>query len=119
MCIRDRSIRFQLLANTIGICDVPPQCFKPSPKVDSKVVVIEPFTLNERHDLIIEKKVNVLLKSAFLGRRKKLKNTLVAIKPLSELEMLAKAVGINLDQRPQELSPIMWVNLAKTMEEKA
>ena len=109
------SVRLQLLANTVGVCDVPPQCFKPSPKVNSKVVVIEPLTLNERQDLNIEKKIDVLLKIAFLARRKKLKNTLVAIKPLPELEVLAKTVGISLDQRPQELSPIMWVNLAKAM----
>ncbi len=110
------SIRLKLLANSMGVCDVPPKCFKPSPKVNSKVVVIEPLTLDERQDLNIEKKVDVLLKKAFLARRKKLKNTLVGIKPLPELESLTKALGISLDQRPQELSPIMWVNLAKAME---
>ncbi len=109
------SVRMQLLAKTSGICDVPPKCFKPAPKVNSKVVVIEPLKLNEREEQDTEKMVDVLVKKAFSARRKKLKNTLVSLKPLSDLEPIADSLGINLNKRPQELSPMMWVNLAKAI----
>ncbi len=110
------SVRLQLIASAKGICDVPPKCFKPSPKVNSKVVVIEPLPFKDRHDFLIEKRVNFLLKMAFSARRKKLRNTLRGVKPLSDLERLTERLGINLDQRPQELSPIMWVQLAKLLK---
>merc|ERR1711981_537906 len=38
------SVRIQLLAKCQDVCDVPSKCFQPAPKVDSKVVMIKPFT---------------------------------------------------------------------------
>ena len=32
------------------------------------------------------------------------------------LELLAQAQGISLDQRPQEVSPMIWVELAKGLK---
>ncbi len=109
------SIRIQLLARSMSVCDVPPSCFDPSPKVNSKVVVIEPLAINDRQELEVEKKVDILIRKAFSARRKKLRNTLVGFKSLVDLERIAKPLGINLDQRPQEISSIMWVELAKEM----
>ncbi|KGG12626.1 MULTISPECIES: 16S rRNA (adenine(1518)-N(6)/adenine(1519)-N(6))-dimethyltransferase RsmA [Prochlorococcus] len=110
------SVRIQLMAKTYSICDVPPKCFKPAPKVHSKVVVIKPFSREERLGLDLEKRVESLLKMAFLARRKKLRNTLGNIKPLDDLEILLGQLGISLDQRPQELSPMNWVDLARGIE---
>ncbi len=110
------SVRIQLLAHAFAICDVPPKCFKPMPKVDSKVVVLEPLPQDKRQDFSIERKVDTLLKKAFLARRKKLKNTLVGISTHSKLQSVADSLGISLDQRPQELSPTMWVKFAKALE---
>ena len=111
------SVRIQLLAKSTGICDVSPKSFKPSTKVYSKVIAIDPLPFAERQGMKLEKQVEVLLKAAFLGRRKKLRNTLGNIKPLNDLEVITKALGISLDQRPQELSPITWVALARAMEQ--
>ena len=63
------SIRFQLMANSMGICEVPPRCFKPAPKVHSKVVLIEPLDVSKRLPQDIEKSVDALVKTAFLARR--------------------------------------------------
>ncbi len=111
------SVRIQLLAKSTSVCEVPPRCFKPSPKVDSKVIVIEPFQISDRSEVFVEKEVERLVNTAFLGRRKKLRNTLGNIRPLKELEVLAEQLGVNLDQRPQEVSPMTWLSLAKGIKE--
>ncbi len=110
------SVRMQLLARGRSICDVSPKSFSPPPKVNSQVIVLEPLSLNERLDFTIESKVEVLVRTAFSSRRKKLRNSLAGILPIDELEILAKLQGISLDQRPQELSPMTWVGLAKSLE---
>ena len=107
------SVRMQLLCNSYSICDVSPCCFDPAPRVDSKVILIKPFNLNQRSTLEIETTIEIMLKKVFLERRKKLRNTLSAFSDLVSLELLAKDIGITLDQRPQELSPMNWIDLAK------
>ena len=111
------SIRMQLLANCSCICEVSPSCFKPSPKVHSKVVLIEPLRENDRLAVNIEKRIERLIKTAFLSRRKKIRNTLVNVSPLPELEIFAKELGISLDERPQDLSLMQWISLANCFEE--
>ncbi len=111
------SVRLQLLANCRSVCEVPPSSFSPKPKVHSKVIVLEPFGVTETMGLEIGKKVEVLVRTAFLSRRKKLKNTLIGLMPLKNLEMLAYKQDISLDQRPQEIAPSKWVQLAKGLQE--
>ncbi len=110
------SIRIQLLAKCRSVCEVLPKSFSPPPKVNSEVIVLEPFDSNERLNVILERRIETLLRIAFLSRRKKLRNTLSGICPIDELEILAKMQGISLDKRPQELSPMIWVELAKSFE---
>lgn len=109
------SIRMQLLAECFEVCIVPPNSFEPPPKVFSSVLVIKPFPLENRLSLKLEYKINTLLHIAFMSRRKKLRNTLMSISPLDKLEIVAKDLGISLDIRPQELSPSMWISLAKQL----
>ncbi len=110
------SVRIQLLANCRSICLVPPSSFQPPPKVQSRVIALEPFKTEERLEPDLARQVELLIRTAFLGRRKKLRNTLACLCPLSELELLARGAGINLNQRPQDLSPATWVSLAKEMK---
>ncbi|KGG15077.1 MULTISPECIES: 16S rRNA (adenine(1518)-N(6)/adenine(1519)-N(6))-dimethyltransferase RsmA [unclassified Prochlorococcus] len=112
------SVKLQLLARCRSVCEVPPSSFNPRPKVYSQVIILDPLNKKERLSLELEKKVAALLRMAFLSRRKKLKNTLKGIGPLAELEVLAKGQGISLDQRPQELSPMNWVELAKGLQNR-
>ncbi len=107
------SVRFKLMAKCRSICQVPPKCFKPPPKVQSQVIVIEPLQLNHRLKLVLANRVEVLLRQAFGARRKKLRNSLTGLIPFSELEGLARMAGISLDQRPQEVSHLQWLELAK------
>ncbi len=111
------SVRLQLLANCRGVCEVPPSSFSPPPKVHSKVIVIEPFGVTKTLGVELGKKVEALVRTAFLSRRKKLKNTLIGLMPFNHLETLAYKQGISLDQRPQEIAPIQWVELAKGLQE--
>ena len=112
------SVRIQLLAKCQDVCDVPSRCFTPAPKVDSKVVLIKPFRARDQRDVDIGRLLEKLLKLAFSGRRKKLRNTIGSFVTSSDQvkEFLAHR-GISLDQRPQEISPSNWFDLAKALKE--
>ncbi|WP_269610259.1 16S rRNA (adenine(1518)-N(6)/adenine(1519)-N(6))-dimethyltransferase RsmA [Prochlorococcus marinus] len=112
------SVRIQLLAKCNLVCDVPSKCFQPAPKVDSKVVKISPFVPSEPDFYKIGNLLEQLLKHAFAGRRKKLRNTIGSFVTSNDQinEFLAYR-GISLDQRPQEISPSNWFALAKALKE--
>ena len=107
------SVRMQLLARCRSVCAVPPRCFQPPPKVQSEVIQLDPFPQDQRLDPLLAKRVEALLKQAFLARRKMLRNTLGSLLPEDQLQQLAAEAGISLQQRPQELAPEAWVALAK------
>ena len=112
-CFSALSVRLQLLARCSTVCPVPPRCFKPSPKVQSEVIALEPLEPGQRLETRLAIRVEALLRQAFLARRKMLRNTLAGLRPAAELQALAEGIGISLQQRPQELSPAHWVELAK------
>ncbi len=109
------SVRLQLLAGCRRICEVPPKAFVPPPKVYSAVIALEPISFEKRLDPVLAKQVEVLLEKAFLERRKMLRNTVGKMFPLSEIDEIAKGVGISLDQRPQEIAPKKWLLLAERL----
>ena len=97
--------------------DVPAECFDPRPKVDSAVVVLEPF---ERRALEgdSEKQFFRLVKQAFSQRRKTLLNSLAGIKGLEkeQLEELLNKQGIDPKRRAETLSVDEYINLSKELE---
>ncbi len=107
------SVRLQLLAKCRSVCQVPPSCFQPPPKVQSQVIAIEPVNSEQRLNEELALRVDALLCKAFSSRRKMLRNSLGRLGSLSELEASAKEAGISLNQRPQELSPGEWLKMAK------
>jgi len=112
------SVRIQLLAKCHEVCDVPSKCFQPPPKVDSKVVIIKPFATNDQDFYETGKLLEKLLKHAFAGRRKKLRNTIGSfVTSHDPIKEFFAYKGISLDQRPQEISPSDWFSLAKTLKE--
>lgn len=111
------SVRMQLLARCYSICPVPPRCFQPPPKVQSEVIQLDPFPADERLEPGLARRVEMLLKQAFLERRKMLRNTLGSLMPESQLQQLAAEAGVSLQQRPQELAPQTWVALAKGLNQ--
>tara|TARA_Y100001968_G_scaffold331888_1_gene388114 strand:+ start:1392 stop:2213 length:822 start_codon:yes stop_codon:yes gene_type:complete len=111
------SIRIQLMAKATSVCDVPPRCFTPKPKVNSKIIILEPLNIDEREDLDVGKELNQILTLAFSSRRKKIRNSIGCVYDLTIFEQLATAVGISLDDRPQQISIAKWLALAKLIKE--
>ena len=112
------SVRIQLLADCQAVCDVPPKCFQPEPKVDSKVILIKPYKSRDHKFYEIGDLLEKLLKLAFSGRRKKLRNTIGSfVISNDQIEEFFAHRGISLDQRPQEISPSNWFAFAKALKE--
>ena len=112
------SVRLQLLARCKDVCDVPSKCFQPAPKVDSKVVIIKPLVSIDRDFFEVGVFLEQLLKHAFAGRRKKLRNTIGSfVTSNDQINEFFACKGISLDQRPQEISPSNWFALAKALKE--
>ena len=106
------SVRMQLLGHCRLVCPVPPRCFKPSPKVDSEVLLIEPFAPGNRLAAAGAGVLDSLLRRCFASRRKMLRNTLTGLLPPDQLQSVAVVAGVDLAARPQELSPSRWLALA-------
>jgi 16S rRNA (adenine1518-N6/adenine1519-N6)-dimethyltransferase len=106
------SVRMQLLADCRTVCPVPPRCFNPPPKVMSEVIAIDPWPVERRLAPELARAVEQLLRRCFAARRKMIGNTLKGLAPTERLEALAQQAGVNLQQRPQELTPQAWVALA-------
>ena len=111
------SVRMQLLAHCSTVCAVPPRCFQPPPKVHSEVIRLDPLPQEQRPDPVTCRRVERLLRQAFQARRKMLRNTLNVIQPFSELETITRQAGIDLSQRPQEVAPNAWVELARGLNQ--
>ncbi len=111
------SVRIQLMANCQNICDVPAKCFKPVPKVDSSVILIKPHHSDDQKLVGLGNFLENLLKIAFSGRRKKLRNTIGSFVTSNvPIDDLAADVGISLEQRPQEIAPSEWLALARALK---
>lgn len=91
--------------------------FYPSPKVDSAVVCIDKITkpaVNIKHAMRI-------IKMAFAGKRKKIKNSLFStlkIDPQTQ-EKIAKKANLQLDQRAEDLNLESWLVLIQELEKVA
>lgn len=77
--------------------------FRPMPKVDSAIIKLVPLRQSRVVDNESKDKFFKLIKTAFAGKRKQLKNTI-------GLEVLNKA-GIKPKARPEELSMNDWINI--------
>jgi len=106
------SVRMQLLGHCRLVCPVPPRCFKPPPKVDSEVLVIEPRAPGSRLAAEAAGVLDSLLRRCFASRRKMLRNTLAGLLPADQLRAVAGSAGVDLASRPQDLSPSRWLALA-------
>ncbi len=80
--------------------DVPPQAFRPRPKVMSRVLQLLPAPNGDT--ALREAAFEKLLKRAFSHRRKTLANNLKRFYPEAEVEKSLQACGLGLKVRPQE-----------------
>jgi 16S rRNA (adenine1518-N6/adenine1519-N6)-dimethyltransferase len=96
---------------------VPAGAFEPEPAVESAVIVVEPFDIDDRLDPDAEDALWRLVQAAFRERRKMIHNVLsrqLPIHPDRVTAALATA-GIDPDRRPQTLAVGEWLALHATL----
>jgi 16S rRNA (adenine1518-N6/adenine1519-N6)-dimethyltransferase len=101
------SVMLQLACRIEPLLGVPPEAFRPPPKVDSAVVRLTPLPMEARplrHARLIEQ----LVRAAFGQRRKTLSNALRDFASATQM----RAVDIDPGDRAEQLAPAAFVRLA-------
>ena len=105
------SILLHLLGECKKLLQVKPGCFYPSPKCGSTVFEI---ALNNKCDWELAKEVYLFSKSLFINRRKTILNNLQNhLKNRQFAEDLLKKCNILPNLRPEDISPLGYLNLYK------
>jgi 16S rRNA (adenine1518-N6/adenine1519-N6)-dimethyltransferase len=102
------SVMLQLACRVEPLFTVPPEAFRPPPKVESAVVRLVPLAPQDRHDAD-PGDVYTVVKAAFAQRRKTLNN---ALKQLMDTDAIRRA-GVEPGARAETLAPEDFVKLAK------
>ena len=102
------SVMLQLACRVEPLFDVPPEAFRPPPKVESAVVRLLPLQPHELHDAPPEH-VYAVVRAVFGQRRKTLAN---ALKPLLDSDAIRRA-DVDPRARAETLAPTDFVRLAK------
>ncbi len=103
------SVIVQSYADTRRLFDVPPEAFRPRPKVISTLVRIDPFGRSELNTAAAEARI-AIARHGFAQTRKKLRNSLAAGLGHREpdVEAALKAAGLDPGRRPQTLALGEW-----------
>lgn len=102
------SVMLQLACRVEPLFDVPPEAFRPPPKVESSVVRLLPLSVEQKHDAD-PAHVYAVVKAAFAQRRKTLSN---ALKQLLDSDAIRRA-DVDPKARAETLAPEDFVRLAK------
>jgi 16S rRNA (adenine1518-N6/adenine1519-N6)-dimethyltransferase len=96
---------------------VPREAFEPAPKVESAVLVLEPYALDDRLDEAAEDQLWRLVQAGFRERRKMLHNVLRRQLPIDaeRVDAALAAVGIAPDRRPQTVGVGEWIALSEAL----
>jgi len=96
---------------------VPAGAFEPEPAVESAVIVVEPFDLDDRLDPETEDELWRLVQAAFRERRKMIHNVLSRQLPVDagRVTTALAAAGIDPDRRPQTLAVGEWLALREAL----
>lgn len=106
------SLAVQIYAEPKKLFDVPPAAFRPPPKVHSTVIKLvpryEPLVASDEIDHLFK-----VARSAFIGRRKQLHNSLANGLGMTkdEVKEMTAAVRIDSERRPATLSIDEWIAL--------
>ncbi len=107
------SVMLQYRFHMEKLLDVPPESFRPAPKVDSAIVRMIPLPASEI--AVHNKKLfAAIVKTAFGQRRKTLRNTLRAY--LDEMDF--EKLGINPQLRAENLAVADFIKVANYLDEK-
>jgi 16S rRNA (adenine1518-N6/adenine1519-N6)-dimethyltransferase len=98
---------------------VPREAFEPAPKVESAVLVLEPYPGDDRLDAAAEDHLWRVVQAGFRERRKMLHNVLTRQLPVppERVDAALDATGIARDRRPQTLGVGEWMALAEALGE--
>ncbi len=98
---------------------VPRAAFEPAPKVDSAVLVLEPYPADDRLDAEAEERLWRVVMAGFRERRKMLHNVLTRQLPIepARVDAALTATGIDRDRRPQTLAVGEWIALSEALGE--
>jgi 16S rRNA (adenine1518-N6/adenine1519-N6)-dimethyltransferase len=96
---------------------VPREAFEPAPKVESAVLLLDPYAHDDRLDPAAEDQLWRLVQAGFRERRKMLHNVLRRQLPLEadRVEAALAAVGIAPDRRPQTVAVGEWIALSAAL----
>jgi 16S rRNA (adenine1518-N6/adenine1519-N6)-dimethyltransferase len=96
---------------------VPREAFEPAPKVESAVLVLEPFADDDRLDAAAEAHLWRVVQAGFRERRKMLHNVLTRQLPIApeDVDAALDKVGIARDRRPQTVAVGEWIALAEAL----
>ena len=96
---------------------VPAAAFEPEPAVESAVIVVEPYDMDDRLDPETEDELWRLVQAAFRERRKMLHNVLARQLPVDAGRIAAAlaTAGIDPDRRPQTLAVGEWLALREAL----
>ena len=108
------SLAVQIYAEPKKLFNVPPAAFRPPPKVHSTVIQLVPRPV----PLVASGEIDDLFKvarSAFVGRRKQLHNSLANGLRMTtdEVKEMTGSIGIDSERRPATLSIDEWVALTR------
>jgi 16S rRNA (adenine1518-N6/adenine1519-N6)-dimethyltransferase len=97
-----------------SLFDVPPEAFDPPPEVTSAVVRLDPLSPGT-FDIKNEAGLSTLVSTAFMQRRKTLRNSLRKSVEATDFE----AVGIDPGLRPEQVSIADYVRLSNHLSQKS
>ncbi len=103
------TVMVQALCHVEPLFEVPPEAFRPPPKVQSAIVRLTPRTTRPPREVL--EALEALLPQAFSMRRKTIANNL---KPLFSEDALSN-LGIDPKRRPETLSIEEYLKLAKML----
>lgn len=97
-----------------SLFDVPPEAFEPPPEVTSAVVRLDPLP-PDTFDIQDEAGLSTLVSTAFMQRRKTLRNSLKKLVDRPDFE----ATGIDAGQRPEQVSIADYIRLSNYLRQKS
>lgn len=116
------AVLMQTLARSRRVRDVPPGAFLPPPKVSSAIIHMELLSDAELEAFfgpVPPERYFEIVRLAFSGRRKQLKNTLkAAARDPSALEKAFVKAKIYPLARPEEISVPQWIALCRALVER-
>lgn len=110
------SLAVALRADAEVVLELPPEAFRPRPKVDSAVILLRRLPA-PRVPAGDERAFWRLAKAAFAQRRKMAAGVIARAlgRPRTEVEAAFAAAGVPADARPEKIGLPAWAALAKTL----